>query len=719
MGRILKWLLYALGGLIAALVLFVGIVLLVVDPNDYRGQIEQIVERQTGRALTIEGDLDLTFFPRFGIEVGSTRLAEAGGFGDEPFLQVERVQLAVQVLPLLSGELVLDTIILEQPRIRLVRLEDGRANWETLAPPAEQGSAPAEQPQQPQQPQGNGGPAVPAILRDARLAGFVIRDAHVTYIDRQADVEATLDPFNLTLEDVRLGGSVPLAAGWQASLAGGPAVQGELLAVLEIAEDLSRARASGIDLQVTVSGDAIPGGSQRVSLGGDLEADLEQGVFRLAGLTLNAAGAELNGEAEARLTEAGPSVTGRMTLPEVSPRDILSELAIEPPPTRDDSVLTAFEAEGRFQFADGRLVLEDLSARLDDSSLAGRVVVRDFAAPTVDFAFQLDGINVDRYLPPPSEQESAEPVADSGQESPQQTEGGGLPLEPLRSLELNGQLQVGSLTVAGAEASDINMTITARDGRIRVHPLTALLYGGHYGGDVRLDVTGDTPVISLGEALVGIQAQPLLTDVAGFGKLLGEGDFSIDAQARGADAESILKSLAGQASFSFSDGAIKGINVAQMIRRGMATLRGQSADATAAPEQTDFSALSGTLTFDGGRVHNDDLKISTPLLRIGGEGSANLLRQTLDYWLTVNVVATLEGQGGASLEQLRGVPIPLHISGSFASPDIDLALGEAMRNAVDQRIEEKREQVEQKLQEEIEEELGDKLPEGFKGLFGE
>jgi AsmA protein len=716
MGRILKWLLYALGGVVALLVLFVGVVLLVVDPNDYRGRIEQVVEQQTGRALAIEGDLDLTFFPWFGIEVGGIRLAEAEGFGEEPFVSVERVQLAVKVLPLLSGELALDTIVLEQPRIRLVRLEDGRANWESLAPPAGE-PAPSEQP-----PAGTEPGGVPDLLASARLEGFLIRDAHVTYIDRQAGVSATLDPFDLTLEDVRFGAPFPASAEWGATLADGPSVDGSLKAVLQVAPDLSQAQINGLDLQLTARGEAIPTGSQTLRITGEVDADLAQQVFSVPQLTLAAAGAEINAQAEARLAGTAPAASGSITLPEVSPRAIFEQLGMQPPPTRDESVLTALQAQSRFQFADGRLTLDGVEARLDDTRLDGQVVVSDFAAPAVDFRFTVDGINVDRYLPPPAA-DGAEPVADTGgAPSPGAEEIAELPLEPLRSLDLNGTLQVGSLTVSGATLSDIDITVIAENGRIRAHPLTAQLYGGSYAGDLRLDVTGNTPVVSLDEALTGIRAEPLLTDLAGFGRLLGVGDFTIEARASGMDVDSILESLIGQARFSFADGAIKGINVAQMIRRGMAALTGQPVADVEAPERTDFTALDGTLTFDGGRVRNDDLEISTPLLRIAGGGTANLLQQTLDYRLTVKVVGTLEGQGGAGLEQLKGVPIPLHFSGPMMAPDIDLALEGALRNAVAERVEQKREEVEEKVEEkveqEIEEKVGDKIPEGIRGLFG-
>ncbi len=708
MGRILKWLLYAVGLIATLIAVFVLIVVLVVDPNDYRGEIEQAVQERTGRELTIEGDLGLTFFPWFGIEVGETRLAEAEGFGDEPFVEVGRAQLAVRVWPLLAGDLELDTVILERPRIRLVRLADGRANWETLAPAGEEAEDEAAE-------TGSGeAGGVPEILHDARLAGLRISDAHVTYEDREADLAATLEPFNLTLEDVRLGAPVPLAAEWQARLNDGPTVDGSLKAVLEISDDLASARANGIDLSLTASGEGIPAGSQEVRIGGDLEADLRERLYRLSGLSVTAAGAELAGEFEARLTDAGPNASGRLALAEVSPREIFEALAIDAPRTRDEDALRALEAETELRYVEGRLTLENVSARLDDSDLEGRVTVRDFAGPAADFAFNVDEIDVDRYLPPAGE-EPAEPGDGEGDgEDTDGGEGGGeLPMEPLRSLELNGQIQIGALTIAGARASDINLSITARDGRIRVHPLTALLYDGQYSGDIQLDATGDVPAVSVNESLSGIQAEPLLADLAGFERLLGTGDFSIDVSARGADLDSILEALTGEARFSFADGAVKGINVARTLRRGLATVRGESAPEEEADPQTDFTALGGTLTFDGGRVRNDDLDMRTPLLRVGGEGEANLLQRSLDYRLTVNVVDTLEGQQGEDLEELRRIPVPLRITGSFADPEIELAVGEAMREALGQRAEERLREEAEDARGEIEERVKDRL----EGLF--
>ena len=241
------------------LVLFVVAVLVLVDPNDYRDEIAQAVEGQTGRQLAIEGDLSLTFFPRFGIELGRTRLADAPGFGAEPFVEVERVQLAVQVMPLLGGELRLDTVVLDQPRVRLIRNAEGLGNWETLAG----ARTPPPSPIRPvAQHTGPEAPAVPPLLQEARLAGLRVQQADISLEDRQAGTRVQVQPLNLTLRDVQLGEPIDVAADWRAALDQGLAVSGELETRLTLDRELRRLAAEAVALDLVAEGEAIPAGRQ-------------------------------------------------------------------------------------------------------------------------------------------------------------------------------------------------------------------------------------------------------------------------------------------------------------------------------------------------------------------------------------------------------------------------------------------------------------------------
>src|SRR5690606_16279739 len=111
--------------------------------------------------------------------------------------------------------------------------------------------------------------------------------------------------------------------------------------------------------------------------------------------------------------------------------------------------------------------------------------------------------------------------------------------------------------------------------------------------------------------------------------------------------------------FKFLDGAIKGINVAHYLRQAQARIKGEPAPEMNEANQTDFTAMSGTAKIANGVVQNNDLDLRSPLLRVGGEGSANLPQETIDYLVRASVVASLSGQGGKGLEQLKGVTVPI------------------------------------------------------------
>ncbi|HSS63758.1 MAG TPA: AsmA family protein, partial [Gammaproteobacteria bacterium] len=101
----MKTILKGLGVIIAvAAALILGIIIIVpllIDPNDYRDEIEVKVEDQTGRKLKIEGDIVLTWFPWLGFEMGSVELGNAPGFEAPVFASTDKVAIRLKLIPLL------------------------------------------------------------------------------------------------------------------------------------------------------------------------------------------------------------------------------------------------------------------------------------------------------------------------------------------------------------------------------------------------------------------------------------------------------------------------------------------------------------------------------------------------------------------------------------------------------------------------------------------
>ena len=61
---------YVAAGLIGLIVIALVLVVMFVDPNDYRDDIEKLVEEKTGRELTLSGELKLSVFPWIALETG-------------------------------------------------------------------------------------------------------------------------------------------------------------------------------------------------------------------------------------------------------------------------------------------------------------------------------------------------------------------------------------------------------------------------------------------------------------------------------------------------------------------------------------------------------------------------------------------------------------------------------------------------------------------------
>ena len=114
--------------------------------------------------------------------------------------------------------------------------------------------------------------------------------------------------------------------------------------------------------------------------------------------------------------------------------------------------------------------------RLDQSQLSGELSVRNFDRPAIDFELSLDQIEMDRYL---------EPVTDTATEGlPLGETNIELPVDMLEGLNITGQFTIGSVVSAGMTFTDMVAGLTVKNKRLRLHPMSALFYGGTYSGDI-------------------------------------------------------------------------------------------------------------------------------------------------------------------------------------------------------------------------------------------
>src|SRR6202048_81382 len=146
--RIFRIAAIAAGALLALVVIGVVALLLFVDPNRYRGDIERVAKQHSGRVLTIHGQLQLKIFPWLALSVHDVQLSNPEGFGTEPFMTVQNASIGVKLLPLLGKRLEVKRIALDGVNLNLVSRgeeNNGKALSEPKGPAQSPNNAPPSQ----------------------------------------------------------------------------------------------------------------------------------------------------------------------------------------------------------------------------------------------------------------------------------------------------------------------------------------------------------------------------------------------------------------------------------------------------------------------------------------------------------------------------------------------------------------------------------------------
>ncbi len=708
MGKLLKVLGWLIGMMVLLIVAAIILVPMFVDLNDHKERIVQEVKNATGRDLVIAGDIGLSVFPRFALDLNGLSLSNAPGFEAEQFAAVKRAQIRVDMIPLLFQQVLkADTIEVEGLTLNLAKSKQGVTNWDDMLGKAK----PQDEPDLPAGEDGAGG-------EDGMLAfsigGVIIKDARVVWDDQSTGERYEVADLNLETGEIAPRRTVDISfnMGLESQK---PRLTGKLglTGNLSVDDEHSVISLSDLLLDTRVSGEGLPEDGVSGQFQADLRYDHANDLLDVKGFEIVSGNLDITGSVEGQGLTSNPQLSGQLKLGKFSPREWMEAFGLPIPQTADPKVLEALEFSSNFKATVDNVELEQLLLKLDQTTLKGDFEFIAGKQPAYLFDLNADAINLDRYLPPAQDK-----PASSGRQSGKGGEEEIFPVELLRQLRLDGKILVDSLTVNHLNAEAVLLKVRGRDGKITVDQKIGRFYDGLTEGSLDLDVSGAQPNVKVKQKLSRILAGPLLQDLIGDDKLLGSGSLDLNLSGQGATMSQLKRSLDGKVSFDFRDGAVKGFNLAQMIRKARAKLKGEAMSISREPEQTDFSQLTGQATIVNGLINNQQLQALSPYLRVDGAGKANLIQESLDYTIRPVFVNTPEGQGGQGLEELVGIPIPVHIKGSWSDPQFSIQLAQVLADQQKAKLKEKVDsKVEEKLQEKAPDELKDKLKDKLKKLF--
>ena len=617
MNRIVKWVLIGGGTLLILLIAAVILIPLMVDVNSYKPQIEAKVQAATGRSFKIGGDIGLSVFPWVGLSLSDLSLGNPQGFKETDLIKVGDFEARVKLLPLLSRQVEIKRIILQNPQIVLVKNKDGRTNWDFKSASTKTGPAPEAK--------NKADDASPGFaLQSLTAEEIAVRNGTLTYIDHTSGKTENVSEIDLALSNVSLEGPVKLTFS-------------------------TRINNQPLKIEGTAGPLGNPPGSQPLAFDMQISA-------------LDEINANLKGTA--RDLTGNPSVDMAIDVADFSPRKLLERLGRPLPiQTSDPAVLGKVSLRANVKGSPTQVSLKDGVLVLDDTKTDFTLAAKDFQRPDLTFDVKMDALDLDRYLPAKAKTASSEKPAAGGSQPAGKAKRPDY--APLRRLILDGRLVVGKLTAAKAHMQNVRFQIAARDGRFQIEPLACDLYNGTANITGTMDVSQSQPRTDLKLRLQKVAAGPLIKDVAQKDLLEGLLNSQVSLQFQGDDADRIKQTLNGGGQLNFNDGAIKGIDLGAMVRNVQAAF-GDGGAAASDSAQTEFSEFNVPFTLRNGTFITEATELKSPVIGVKAQGQADLVTEKLDFRVEPEYVATLKGQ--RSSEDLKAIKVPVLISGSFQEP---------------------------------------------------
>ncbi len=599
-----------LGGVLFTLILLLLTIPFFISAETLKTQVTEQVKKATGRNLTIAGDASLTLFPNIEVSVQDVTLGNPPGFKTAHLIKAKTLATGAALQPLLAGNLHITGITLDGADIQLEQTAAGAKNWEF----ASKSAAPA--------PATKNETASP--LKSFALGDVTISDSAVTFTKPGETLKA--NDINLTVKGADGRGALTVNGGVQ--------YQGKPVKLAATVENL--ARLTSKDGSAATLALTIPGGDIR------FEGTVQQAKAIAASGALDVVMRDIPDTLQwATGKAAGASIPTQL--------DLNTSIAVQ---------------GQKYTFKKTKLEVDGLTATGDiTANLEGTV-------PAISGTLAFGMLDLNKLMKTP-QTTARHGWMDAYAAEPAGWSDAAIDLSALKKVNANLTITADALRQGQLEVSNITLRPQLSGGNLTLGIDNASLYGGTAKGTVSASANGGQSV-GANLAFSGIQIEPFLTALKQKeSNLSGTANLNLNVKGSGASQRAIVSTLNGNGDMRVTDGALKGINLAQFWR----DLKGGFLFDSPG-KSTDFSELSASFTIASGIVSNQDLAMKSPALRLSGSGTVNLPQRMVNYRLVPSIVATTKGQGGADA---KGIDVPVNVTGSIDNPSITPDLASAVQ----------------------------------------
>ncbi len=699
-----RWLLRVIGLILVLLIAAVVYLTQLLNPNDFRGDIEQAAAAQ-GVPLKLEGDVGWSFWPRLGLKVQQVSVGE----GAKPLLDANSMAVAVAIAPLLQRQLVVESLVLDGVSMQLLRDRQGRNNWDLAA--LESTSESATKPQTSISASENSS----ATQRDAdaplasstpalAIASISFTDLNVHYQDQSSGTELQLQDVNLQLDNFDLTGQM---FEWQH--------QSQLI--------LPNRQPLGLDSR------------------GKARLDMKQQQLALLEsiLILRANQNELQWRAQGEVALDSTAAELQVGLTPVNLAQWLTQWQVQLPPMAAADALNHVGGSVKIEGEGNQWRFEELSLALDKAHWVGHGAVSE--AGELAIVINADQLDLDRYLPmdaPQSESQStAQTATSTGARAPAKTaskkgaknprvvpalSSQKLDFEGLRELRASLSLGVSQFTAKQLTFDDLVVKATMDRGVVNIKRLKTRLDDGDIDLSGRLDARTDRAKLKLDTQVRNLELKPLLATLVDESRVSGAAAMTLALVSEGDSLRAWQQQLRGRVSLSTQALTLNDIDIERSACELAATINRKPVPDIDWKQRTEFQQLQAQLQLQAGEQLNiESFTAQVENIRVKAQGRLALSNGQFDVPMDAAFVGEADPERDCQVrDRWRNRDLPLRCKGQLAS--VSARSCGADKDRLEALItDEVKAEASDKLKSKLQEKLGDENAEAvdqlLRGLF--
>ncbi len=674
MKKLLKWLIRIVLTVVVLIVLAAVILPMVIDPNDYKQEIEGKIFDKIGRQVHLNGDIGWKVFPWLALTFNEVKVENEKGFKDD-MIAIKQVAARVKIMPLLSKNIEIGQVSLDDALFNLQINKNGRSNWQSIVNKLDS------------QTDGATGNEKNQAATAINIEGIELNNINLNYTDLKANTRVNISDFSLNTGTINKKDPVDVATDMHVVMpdSGLDVVAKATLEIKNLLSDAGiKINLNDLNINGKMNNNALPV-SIEINQGGQI--DLGTDSINIPQILMAIGEAKVITNLEAKnFSKNSSQMSGTYRISAFNLNEFLKKLTGAYFVTNDS--FDDFSSSGSWSMAGSALKIADLKINFAQTAINGFANINNLSTLKGNFKLDINQLNVDDFL---GNEETANSSSTDGSNAANGT-------PDINFGHLNGNITIGTLKASGTTLQKLAIKVKTNGPKMVLAPIKADFYQGILASSITIDTKATKNRVIVEHNMNKIHAGPLLKDLAGDKLLTGIGDLTIDLNIDKPFSDIPLKTAHGKIKYQLNDGALYGIDVFGMMQKGLSLLypelKNQDTDGE---KKTSFALMQIDADMNQGILTTNVLKIESPYLQVLGDLKIDLVNMTIDGTIEPKLLNIPEQLASDKYKKLLNIAIPVALSGSLLEPKVSIDAKKLLLATQKERIEKEKDKLKDKL----------------------